>query len=516
MSSSSPTAPSPRGARRRWWLALALWLLAPTAAADEPAAAVDLHERDAVQIAVAQNPGLQLALLELRGAELSVESEEARYPFTLQVESSVTHTESPGSGGSDDVNASNGVQAGIGVSKHLPWGTELSLSLQSSWDVQRNAMAAVNPTVSNGPGYNTAARLSVFQPLLRGFGRDVNEAGLQQATAQKTASEISRDRTASELLRDVLAAYWELWYAQAALDIEQQALDVAQEQLKEATSQRRTGGLAPADLLTFETGVASQQEQLLSAQVEVQNRAVALAELLGRGPYEVGRALDQPALPEPHDLTIRQAVESASPSILDAEQAVAQARIAARSATDQTRPRLDLEGYLQAQGMGNRDLVPMFEQLGTFGAVSAHVGMSYELPLDGTQQRAASAKARLSVEQALTRLEQTRKSVRASVANMLRREETNRRKLELSAVTVKAAEGQLAAATGRLKTGSGTGLAVQQAEQDLRNARLRATRGRIDLLQASIELDHLAGRLLGRYGVTVGSPDAAATTASTP
>jgi outer membrane protein TolC len=394
----------------------------------------------------------------------------------------------------------------VGVSKHLPWGTDLSLSIQAGWDIQRSALAAANPSLSSGPGYSTMARFAVSQPLLRGFGRDVNEAGLQQATAQQTASEAARDSTANDLLRDVLTAYWELWYAQAALDIERQSLELATEQRDEAASRQRSGGLAPADLLTFETTVASQQEALLSAEVEVANRAVALAELLGREPYGVGRALDQPPVPEPPAAGLREAAERTSLAIRESELSVAQARVAARTATDSTRPRLDLEAYLQAQGLGNRDLTPMFAELGTLGAVSAHVGMTYELPLDGTQQRAAAGRARLSVEQALTRLEQTRQGVRASVATMLRREEAGRRKLELSAVTVKAAEGQLDAATGRLATGSGTALAIQQAEQDLRNARLRAIRGRIDLLEASIELDHLAGRLLHRHGVRVGEP----------
>jgi outer membrane protein len=107
------------------------------------------------------------------------------------------------------------------------------------------------------------------------------------------------------------------------------------------------------------------------------------------------------------------------------------------------------------------------------------------------------------VEQAMVTLEQTRQSIRASVETELRRGEASRRRLELSQRTAGAAESQLSAAHARLGTGSATALAVLQAEQDLRGARLRVARARVDLVESDINLAHLTGRLLGRYGVRV-------------
>jgi outer membrane protein len=498
------TAPSGRG------LVLALGLAATVASSPAVAAAPSdlsggVGAEDVVGLALSHNPSLRAALLDVQSARVAVAGEEARYPFTLQVDTGVTRTESPslGYGGGTEVGASSGASASVGVAKHLPWGTDLSLSLEGSWELTRGALSAASPSLSMGPGYLLGLRFAVTQPLLRGYGRDVNEAALQQATAQRSSAEVARDRTASELLRNALVGYWELWYAHAALDIERQSLELSKEQRDEAATRLRTGSLAPADLLGFETSVATQEEALLGAEVERSNRATELAELLGQGALVLGPPLEEPPVPESPPAEARRWAEAESTTMREAERAVELARVQARSAADSLRPKLDLDASLQAQGLGNRELGGMFEQLGTLGAVSGHVGMTYQLPLDDTAERSAAARAQLAVEQAMVKLEQTRQSIRASVETELRRGEASRRRLELSQRTAGAAESQLSAAHARLGTGSATALAVLQAEQDLRGARLRVARARVDLVESDINLAHLTGRLLGRYGVRV-------------
>jgi hypothetical protein len=229
------TAPSGRG------LVLALGLAATVASSPAVAAAPSdlsggVGAEDVVGLALSHNPSLRAALLDVQSARVAVAGEEARYPFTLQVDTGVTRTESPslGYGGGTEVGASSGASASVGVAKHLPWGTDLSLSLEGSWELTRGALSAASPSLSMGPGYLLGLRFAVTQPLLRGYGRDVNEAALQQATAQRSSAEVARDRTASELLRNALVGYWELWYAHAALDIERQSLELSKEHRDEA------------------------------------------------------------------------------------------------------------------------------------------------------------------------------------------------------------------------------------------------------------------------------------------
>ncbi|MBI4701099.1 MAG: TolC family protein, partial [Deltaproteobacteria bacterium] len=160
----------------------------------------------------------------------------------------------------------------------------------------------------------------------------------------------------------------------------------------------------------------------------------------------------------------------------------------------------------EAQGLGNQDLGPMFAQLGTMGALSGHVGMTYQAPFDETRRRATAAVARLAVEQARARLEQARQSALGAAQTQLVRDAAARRQLELATQTAQIAERQWRAAADRLGTGSATALAVREAEQELRSARLRVARARVDLVRAGVELDHLTGRLLARYDLGAGRP----------
>jgi outer membrane protein TolC len=51
----------------------------------------------------------------------------------------------------------------------------------------------------------------------------------------------------------------------------------------------------------------------------------------------------------------------------------------------------------------------------------------------------------------------------------------------------------------RLSAGASIAIVVQQAEDSLRQAKLRLERARVDWTQAEIDLAHLSGRLLARY-----------------
>jgi hypothetical protein len=51
----------------------------------------------------------------------------------------------------------------------------------------------------------------------------------------------------------------------------------------------------------------------------------------------------------------------------------------------------------------------------------------------------------------------------------------------------------------RFELGGSLPIQVQQAEDDLRRAKLRVARARVDLVQEQTIVLHLAGRLLGEY-----------------
>jgi outer membrane protein len=350
-----------------------------------------------------------------------------------------------------------------------------------------------------GPGYQAYVKLGATQPLLRGAGRSVAQADLRAARVNLTIAELTRDRTASEVLRDALTAYWESWYATAAVDIQKRSRDTAKRQRDEATARIATGSLAPADGLTFETQLASREEDVVNAETEQRRRAVDLARLLGRADRPGNFAVPLDAVPEappPIAGDLHKEAALASPELRTFAAQIELARVQAQTAGEALRPRLDLDGYVQAQGLGYDDVPAALSQLGSFGAVSAHVGLTLELPLDDTRHRAERARAMLAIETASHKFEESRQSVFADIDTSVQTETSARRRIDLAEQTRAVAARQLAAEEARYATGSSTSIQVLQAEDAVRSAELRLARARTDEVQAHLRVAQLSGRLL--------------------
>ncbi|HEX6245416.1 MAG TPA: hypothetical protein VFZ61_31050, partial [Polyangiales bacterium] len=212
----------------RWsaWLLLgcaALWAPARDAEAQSDARVLD--ERGVVALVQKQNPDLKAALARLDGSRQDVAGLAERYATVVQVDGSASDVTNPSllaRGVSTDGTILQGVNRnrirrvdlGAELRKHLIWGTDLSLRLSGAIYETQNirppvtvpggATGGTNAGVGGivfprnlGPGYLVNTKLTLKQPLLRGFGRDVAEADLNAARAERTGSEHTRDRIAS-------------------------------------------------------------------------------------------------------------------------------------------------------------------------------------------------------------------------------------------------------------------------------------------------------------------------------
>jgi outer membrane protein TolC len=500
---------------------LLLALAAPVAAQGDEARAVD--ERGVVSLVSRHSPTLKAALLELESSQQAVAQYDAQYTPVVLLDASASQLSTPtlfSTGVS--LNRQRRVDAGAELRKHLLWGTDLalrvagnvqetyfrrpSLTNQLPGIVPGNITGSLNtlsPVGSFGPGYGVLGKLTLKQPLLRGRGRDVAEAELNAARSQRTAAQYARDRVASEQLRDALRAYWELWYAGVALEIQEQARDVAKRQRDEAQARVDSGGLAPVEVLTFDTQVATREEDIAAAAAEQRRAELELRRLVGLAeqpqPLAVADGAPSEAVIAPRAALEERALHE-SAELRERAAAVELARIRARTASDPLRQRLDLDAYAQAQGLGNESASDAFNQFGNMKAVSAFVGLTYEAPVQRRAERAAAAQARIAVDSAEQQLNEARQRLLSDLGKALEQTSAQRRRVELAEQTQSIAERQLVAEQARFRTGASTALEVLVAEDRLRNARLRVTRARADLVQSGLSLDHMTGQLLARFG----------------
>jgi outer membrane protein len=464
------------------------------AQASAAAAARPIDARSAVKRALASNPsfaGMKLGVLQ---AKQEVLAEDGRYPFVFGADAGHTRSGSPGA-------RSSSSSVGAQISRTFPFGTTTSLRVQGErFDTDRS-FAGTGLTSSLDDGYGATARFTVTQPLLRGAGRKVGELGLRTAEQSRELSQRAWERAQSELVRDVLLAYWDLWYADESVRIERAALELARAQEQQAVSQEAHGALAQADVYSFSTRVANLEETMVTTLVNRDQSSRELNRLMGLSAARAEEisASDAPVPgPLPSSVEVEAALRSGSLELAELEAQVKLARTRAEVAGDSSRPRLDLEGYAETHGESER-LPSAVRRAGELAWWTVHVGASMELPLDGTRRNAEKEGALLAVRIAEQNLKASRDRLAADAVNAVARARAAERRVALAIRTVEVAERSHEAAKGRFELGGGIALQVQQAEEELRRARLSLARNRVELVQAEILVRHLAGTLVREF-----------------
>lgn len=472
------------------------WLLLVLSVVGAGPVARALTVEDALNMAARNNPSLQAVRTEAKRASEQLNAEESRFPWLLSLRAApgITQTPSLNSLGATNSSYAEGIDLSGALTKPFSQGTELVFEVGASADRRR---APVLPTAQEplllGPGYGLMARIGLRHPFLRG-GRDSTEAALRSAQIRKHGVDASLARQASELSRDVLVAYWELWYAQQALEIDEAALALAHRTLAEAQGRIAEGALAPVDGYSFEIRVATLEESLAASRVERDRRETELRRLLGVDDQRL--AASEP--PRDFDLpeNLNQLALEASSQRMELEADVTLAENSLILARDATRARLNVEASVSSRGLGNKELWPAVD--GVFGSdgLSASVNVIYEAPLNRGAVQADESAARLSVESAQWRLKSFEQQLAAEIRTQSDRQATARNRVALASRTLEIAEKLADAESQRLEFGASIPLQVLEAESNLRDSRLRVARARVDLSASLLSLLHLSGQLL--------------------
>lgn len=474
---------------------------APAAAAPE-ISGQPIDAESAVRRALQQSPVMKSAALDVEQAKQGVIAEEGRYPYVFQADVGHTRSASPRIGPGDSVSTSysRSYTAGAALRRTFPFGTTAEVRVEGERFESEIGSTDIGST-RIGSGYGATARATVNHPLLRGSGRDVGELELRTARQARTLSEQARARAVSETARDVLLAYWELWYADEAVRIERSALELARQQEREAREQQAQGALAPADVYTFSTRVAQLEETMVSALIQRQQRSLELTRLMGGSPDGAPQlvASDTPTPgPMPSAKQIEAALRESSVELAELRAQVELARTRAEVAGEASRPRLDVEGWVQTYGESER-VLRAAERAGQMRWVSVHVGAVFELPLDDSRRQAEKRSALLAVQIAEQNLRAARDRLAAEAIMTVAEARAAEERLALSEKTVAVSEQAFEAARARFELGGAIAIQVQQAEEEVRRARLRLARARVDLVQSQIIAAHLAGELVAKY-----------------
>lgn len=500
---------------------------APGAAAQAPATRrITIDE--AVKLALEHNLGVQVARVNPQIQDFSVAQARANWAPTLS--SSVatnSSTQAPNSvlaGGTDKI-TNEQVSGGFGVTQNLPWGGFYT----ASWDSFRSSSSNVFTTFD--PQLRSNLGLQYVQPLLRNFNIDAIRQQILVGQKNREAAEIDLQQTISTTSRNVRNAYWDLSFAIASLEVQQQSLELARESLRNNRARVEIGTMAPIDIVEAEAEVALREESVILAEASIARAEDALRALIyDPNMPDFWTMRIQPAEMAPYqpvavniDEAVRVALDRRT-DIRSSRKSIEANDVSIRYFRNQTLPDVNAQVDYGLSGLGGTQFErapgfppgPILSQTQRgYGSVLSDLfnnrypawtlSLNIGYPIGTSTAEAGLARARLQNSQAQTQLRNQQLVVATQVRDVGRQVQTNQKRVEATRSSRQLAERRLEAEEKKFQAGMSTPFFVFQAQRDLSQARANELRAITDYNRSLVDFETVQEAPLGGGGSAVGT-----------
>ncbi len=489
----------------------------------------ELSLDDAIERALERNLDIAVQRINPLVQDLGVASANAAFLPLFQTGFGVNRATTPSrtqldggrSAGSSGIITNRG-NYDLGIGQQLKWGGG---QYNVGWD--SNRLESTSRFSNFNPSYGANMTVGYTQPLLRGFKTDNQRRQLVVSQINRTISDIDLEETIANTLADVRVAYWDLAYAVAAVNVQEQSLELAEQLVRDNQARVEIGTLAPIDVVQARSESASRRQLLAQAVQTLRTSELTLKRLLVAGTNdELWNAevtpSDQPFI-SPTLIDIESAVRNALDRRTDISRIRSQRDIndvTVDTLRNNTLPSLDLVSQLQLTGQGGTQLVnaglggPTVVEIPggyrdainsivdtDFPIWSVAVQMSY--PLGRNTDKAEYARARLQLQQTEVQIRQIELQIATEVTNAALQIDAIQERIDASTAASELAEEQLRAEESKFEVGQSTNYFVVQAQRDLSTAQDTELRAILDYQKALIEFERVQRTSLSRAGISI-------------
>jgi len=405
--------------------------------------------------------------------------------------------------------ASTSQRFDLGIGGLTELGTEYSLGFGGT--------RSDSPTRTTIPGYveinptfSAGLTASVTQPILRGFGRDVNTRLVVQSRLLQDSSAwdfVASVQTAVQLVEN---AYWDLVYALANLDSKKEALDRANDFNRITKIKIDVGALAPIEIVQTEVTIAQREQEIILAEGQIGDAQDRLKRLLNVTDLSTWNRpivpTDRPA-EEKIDIDVEAGIRSAlevRPEVKQALVNIESRKVSLVYNRNELKPRLDAKGAYGLSGVGfNNDTVKegssysdAFSQIGSWDYPNWSIGLNFSVPLRNRTAKANAAIAATDLELAVTNLALLKQNLALEVRTAARNVDTARRSVAAAKKARELADRNLDAERKKFDNGMTTSFTVAQVQNDLTTARSNELLAIAGYLKSMVSWHKAVGDLL--------------------
>jgi len=441
--------------------------------------------------------------------------------------------------------------ANFQYSQNFSYGTQFLATFNNTRSTSSITTTFLNPAVQS------SLSVQITQPLLNGFGKIPNERFILES---KNTLKVGVSQLAQQVMATVTQVsndYWELVYARQNVVVEQTAVAADQQLYDNNKKQLEIGTMAPLDVLTAESQLATDQQGLVQAQsVQLQDETTLLVAItknsLVPSLANVEIVPTTPIFtPAVDNTSLQDAVNEAwqkRPELTQANLNLKNADIEVKATRNALLPSLNLFGLYTAQGLGGVQNSTVSTPNGTFtvgapivngagtpipGSFSStenatetkfvfpgglyddwsrlftstypvfEGGITLNLPIRNRAAQAASATALLDKRQQQAQYQQTQNTILLAVRNSLIALTQDRAAVKAAQEARTLNQQSYDDEVKKLQLGTSTAFTVTQKQQLLVAAQGTELRDEINLIEAEVNLNQAVGRTLDVNHITI-------------
>jgi outer membrane protein len=437
--------------------------------------------------------------------------------------------------------AQNTYTANFGYTQGFEWGGALTGTFNNTHLTTNNPISLLTPQLGS------SFQLRFTQNLLQGFGFLPNTRFIRIAKNNREISDVAFRLQIITTVDQIENMYWDLVFAYENMRVQQESLTYGQKALDDTQRQAQVGTVPPIQVVSAQSIVATDQQNLIVAQNNLQLQQLLMKNALSR-------SIEDPVLAEADVIpTSTVQVPPQEPVIpiqdmineaLQHRAELVESRIDLNSRDINTKavrntllPTLDAFAYYGGSGVGgnvNPALLPpncdptvrtcfngssspppfanggpvgyggTLNQLINSTAPDKGVGLSLSIPLRNRLAQSNQVRAELEYRQAQVRQHQLENQVRIEVRNAQFDVRQNRVAVQAAQSAVDLAGQTLNADQQKLKVGLTTQTAILQDAATLTTGESNLVSAKAAYEKSRIELDRATGLLLDHAGIDIG------------
>ncbi len=359
---------------------------------------------------------------------------------------------------------------------------ELGIGLSFEKRLQRGTRIFVNPDTSwIDDTYNTRVEISFDQPLLRGFGKDVNLNSVRSSEFSVRTSERNVYLTKVNIVLETVSAVYEVIKQRELLSLNEHLAERLKGHAISAKAKEKVGLSTPMDTFRAEIRLKDAQDSITLSAESLENALDRLKIIL--------------ALPVDTDLYISAPVERAA-FTMNVEHAV---NTALRNRVELIQINDELKESERRSEIAKRNILPELRLAVNYARFGVEESFGRSASFDeylwgvrlvsGTDlariaEKAAYQQSLIETENLRLSMQNERDEIQKQVRQQMIALEKSQERIDIRDEQIRQAEGKLALAKVKFKHGMSDNFDVIEAETELQRAR-------VDVL--SVETDYIVG-----------------------